>query len=111
GTAASADHCRPAGFVCPQPGMPMVKRAVAPSDPGAAVELRGAQPPDAGSVLTPDALAFVAALERRFGPEIDACLQQRRQRLERLADGECLDLLPETREIREREWQVAPAPS
>jgi malate synthase len=61
-------------------------------------------------VLTGEALAFVADLERRFGSTRLELLDARRERRERWAAGESLDFLPGTREIREGDWTVAPAP-
>jgi malate synthase len=76
----------------------------------AKLELNG--PMEAGfeEVLTPDALEFVAELERRFGSRRRELLDARARRRERLRAGEMLDFLPETREIREGNWTVAPAP-
>jgi malate synthase len=61
-------------------------------------------------VLAPEALSFVALLERRFGERRRELLQRRRERRARFAAGETLDFLPETREIREGDWTVAPPP-
>jgi malate synthase len=76
----------------------------------AKLELHG--PMDAGfeEVLTPDALEFVAELERRFGRRRRELLEARARRRERLRAGEMLDFLPNTREIREGDWTVAPVP-
>jgi len=63
-----------------------------------------------GEVLTADALAFVADLERRFGLRRRELLQRRRERRARFAAGELLDFLPETREIRDGDWTVAAPP-
>src|SRR5947209_8711974 len=69
-------------------------------------------PMDSGfeRVLTPPALEFLAELERRFGPRRRELLEARIARRARLRAGETLDFLPGTREIREDDWQVAPAP-
>jgi malate synthase len=64
----------------------------------------------AAEILTPDALAFVAELQRRFGPERERLLAARSERQARLDGGELPDFLDETREIREGDWRVAPAP-
>jgi malate synthase len=64
-----------------------------------------------GEVLTGEALGFVADLERRFGARRRELLDARGERRERWAAGESLDFLPETREVRESDWSVAPAPS
>jgi malate synthase len=61
-------------------------------------------------ILTPGALAFVAELHRRFDPERRRLLAAREERQERLDAGERPDFLAETREIRESDWTVAPAP-
>jgi malate synthase len=67
-------------------------------------------PAPAAGVLTDDALAFVGALHERFEPRRRELLRARGERRARFAAGERLDFLPETREIREGDWQVAPAP-
>ncbi|MGQ1840271.1 malate synthase A [Kocuria turfanensis] len=64
----------------------------------------------AGEILTDEALQFVAELHRRFGPRRDELLGEREQNRRRAAETGTLDFLPETREIRESEWTVAPAP-
>jgi malate synthase len=77
----------------------------------AGIELRGAAVAGQERVFTPEALAFVAELERRFGPDRRALLERRDERLAALAAGERFDFLPETREVREGEWRVAAAPA
>jgi malate synthase len=60
-------------------------------------------------ILTPDALAFVADLQRRFGPRRTELLARRRDRREQAATTGRLDFLAETREIRgDTSWRVAP---
>jgi malate synthase len=61
-------------------------------------------------VLTPEALDFVAELEHQFGGRRRQLLEARARKRERLREGEMLDFLPETQEVREREWLIAPAP-
>src|SRR5262245_53949365 len=61
-------------------------------------------------VLTDDALAFLAALPERFDDRRRDLLERRKERRARLAAGSLLDFLPETQDIREGDWQVAPAP-
>jgi malate synthase len=65
----------------------------------------------AAEILTPDALAFVAELQRRFGAERDRLLAARTERQQRLDAGELPDFLYETREIRESNWKIAPVPA
>jgi malate synthase len=74
------------------------------------VEVVGAPVPGLDRVLTPDALAFLADLQRRFGPERDALLRRRAERHARISAGERPDFLPETADIRAADWRVAPAP-
>jgi malate synthase len=61
-------------------------------------------------VLTPAAVAFVEGLTRRFRPRIEELLIRRRAAQQRLDNGERLDFLSETAEIRRSDWRVAPIP-
>jgi malate synthase len=63
------------------------------------------------SVLTDDAVEFLTELERTFGPRRRQLLDARHQRVQRLRDGELPDFLPETRDVREGDWRVAPVPA
>ena len=61
-------------------------------------------------ILTPEALEFVAELQRRFGPRRDELLRARGERRREISRTGSLDFLDETREVREGDWQVASAP-
>jgi malate synthase len=61
-------------------------------------------------ILSPDAVAFLAELERRFGPTRRALLARRGEVDARLQAGALPDFLEETREVREADWQIAPVP-
>src|SRR5215470_6797417 len=61
-------------------------------------------------ILTPEALAFVADLQVRFGARRDELLEARRARREEIGRTGRLDFLAETADVRAAEWQVAPAP-
>jgi malate synthase len=61
-------------------------------------------------VLTQDALQFVSSLHREFEPTRQQLLRARVARRAELGAGGTLDFLEETREIRESDWSVAPAP-
>jgi malate synthase len=74
------------------------------------VEVLSPVPDEHAWVLSPDALAFVAELERAFRDRRGALLQARAARAERLAAGELPDFPAETREVRQRDWRVAPTP-
>ncbi|HEY7004299.1 MAG TPA: malate synthase A [Gaiellaceae bacterium] len=74
------------------------------------VELRAPVEGRGPEVLSEDALEFVAGLQRRFNPERARLLEARAARQERIAAGDLPDFLPETREVRESDWRVAPVP-
>jgi malate synthase len=76
-----------------------------------AVEIKGNLPPSYRDVLTPEALDFVADLNRRFDPERRRRLEARVARQQRLDAGEAPDFLASTQEVREAEWRVAPTPA
>jgi len=59
-------------------------------------------------VLTHDALALVAKLQRELGARREELLARRKERQAALAAGGTLDFLPETAHIRNADWRVAP---
>lgn len=62
-------------------------------------------------ILTPAALAFVEALQLRFGARRDELLLARSARHDQASRTGRLDFLPETESVRAAEWTVAPAPA
>jgi malate synthase len=74
------------------------------------IQILGPQIPGQDTILTPDALAFVAALHRRFDPRRRWLLDQRQQRYAAIKRGQRPALLPETAGIRAGDWSVAPIP-
>ncbi len=79
------------------------------------ITISAAQVPRTDDVLTPDACRFISALHRQFEPARTALLERRSTRQRelntRVGRGETLlGFLPETRQIRESNWQVATAP-
>jgi len=62
-------------------------------------------------VLTPDALLFLADLERRFGPQRRILLENRKLQQERFDDGELPTQPLETQHVRNSVWEVAPCPA
>jgi malate synthase len=63
------------------------------------------------TILTPDALAFVATLVRTFAARRAELLEQRAQRQVALDAGQLPDFLPETASIRQKDWSIAPEPA
>jgi malate synthase len=75
------------------------------------LQLRAGDAPAAAAILTPEALAFVTGLERRFGARRRGLLDARARRQQRLDAGELPGFLPETQAVREGSWTVAPPPA
>jgi malate synthase len=79
-----------------------------PVDLPAGIELRGERDP---TILSDEALDFVADLQRTFGGRREELLAARAVRQQRLLDGELPDFLEETRDVRDDDsWRVAEAP-
>lgn len=74
------------------------------------VTLTGDITPDHESILTDEAVGFVATLERRFGDRRRALLVAREDRQKRIDAGELPDFLPETADVRAGDWTIAPLP-
>jgi malate synthase len=75
------------------------------------VTIAGRRVPRFDDVLTPEALEFVAALQRSFGPVRAALLERRAERQSEVDAGVGLGLLPETAAVRaDGSWRVAEAP-
>ena len=74
------------------------------------VSIDGVINPDFEKVLTKEAVAFVADLQRRFNPRREELLAARAERQKRLDAGEKPDFLADTVNIRESDWTVAPLP-
>ncbi|MBX5481904.1 MAG: malate synthase A [Myxococcaceae bacterium] len=72
--------------------------------------VKGAMRPGYEEILTPKALAFLEALATRFSARVEDLLARRKVVQARFDRGELPDFLPETREIRDSEWTVAPLP-
>src|SRR3984957_14531310 len=62
-------------------------------------------------ILTPEALKFISELHRQFEGRRQELLAARVERQKRLDAGEKPDFLPQTKEIREGDWTVAPLPA
>src|ERR1700750_3050918 len=90
---------------------PSIKAKASRSPLPSGVEVLGEITPAFSEILTPEALAFVAKLQRQFGTRRKQCLEHRQQRQRQLDQGEGLDFLPETKQIREGDWKCAPIPN
>src|SRR5262245_42882571 len=78
---------------------------------GAGIEVLGPVAPAFATVLTPEALDFVALLQRTFGGRRAELLQRRAERQVQIDSGVMPDFLPETAQIRAGGWAVAPLPA
>ncbi len=74
------------------------------------LQLLGAMETGFEEVLTPQALEFLAALQREFDGRRNELLQLRLKRRAGLREGQSLDFLTDTHELREGDWSVSPAP-
>lgn len=74
------------------------------------VEVKAPVHPTYKRILSADALQFIATLHRTFNKRREQLLQQREVRQQAIDAGQLPDFLPETRNIRESEWRVAPLP-
>jgi len=63
------------------------------------------------SILTPEALAFVAALTRAFRPTIRELLTARESQQAAISAGTLPVFPPETADVRAKDWTVAPLPA
>jgi malate synthase len=63
-----------------------------------------------GTVLSAEALEFFAELQREFNPRRLDLLKQRKARHAEIERGQMPHFLPETRSVREGNWQVLPVP-
>jgi malate synthase len=75
------------------------------------VEVRAAAQARTGDILTPEALAFLTELHRRFEPRRREALARRVERQRLFDAGQRPDFLAETLAIREGDWRVAPIPA
>ena len=66
--------------------------------------------PGIDRVLTPDALAFVADLQARFGEQLRILLQNRQYAQMHYNTGLLPHFLEETEDVRKGDWEAAPVP-
>ena len=76
----------------------------------AGVEIRGPVIGAHAEILTQEAIEFLAKLARKFEDRRQELLERRVVRQREISEGRLPDFLPETKEIREGDWTVAPIP-
>jgi len=84
-----------------------MKREQGPPD---GVQVLGPMTPEYAEILTFEALSFLAKLHRSFDARRQELLGRRAERQKQLDAGK-LDFLPDTRGIRQADWNVAPVPA
>ena len=82
-----------------------------PLDIAANIQITGPIEGRAVEILTPEAVAFVADLHRRFDGRRRELLAARAARQARFDAGELPDFLPETADVRAADWTVAAIPA
>jgi malate synthase len=75
---------------------------------GPGIEIAGRITPEFAQILTPEAMAFVAKLQRAFGGRREELLAKRVVRQAEFDAGKLPDFLPETRAVRDGDWTCAP---
>ena len=91
--------------------MPQSRRKDAEAPVATGIEINGPAVPGLAEILTDEACAFVAMLERRFGDERRRLLEARAAFQARIDAGENPTFRPETKAIREGDWTIAGTPA
>jgi malate synthase len=78
---------------------------------GPGIEITAQVTPEFAQILTPDAVAFVARLQRAFGARRTDLLARRVARQVQFDAGELPGVLAETKEIRDDDWTCDPVPA
>jgi len=78
---------------------------------GPGIEVSGRVTPEYAEILSPDAVAFAARLQRAFGSRRGELLARRAARQKDFDAGKLPDFLPETHAIRGGNWTCAPVPA
>ncbi|MGB5619990.1 MAG: malate synthase A, partial [Desulfobacterales bacterium] len=76
----------------------------------AGIEVTGPVSAEFSRIITPEALAFVGGLARKFDTRRKELLDRRQQVQADINAGKLPDFLPETRPIREGDWKIEPVP-
>ncbi|MBI3544805.1 MAG: malate synthase A [Deltaproteobacteria bacterium] len=76
-----------------------------------ALKLVGPLSPEQKKIVSPEALAFLEKLVTKFSARRLELLKRREEVQRRIDDGIFPDFLPETKNVREGSWKVAPIPA
>ena len=74
------------------------------------ITISGKMFPNFGDILTDESLAFVEKIQHKFNGRRKELLQKRVERQKDIDAGKLPDFLPETENIRNSDWTVAPIP-
>jgi malate synthase len=77
----------------------------------AEVQVLGTVSPEDEAILSPEALSFLATLQREFNPRRLELLEARKACQKKLDAGALPDFPTETRSVREGSWKVDPVPA
>ncbi|MEC5399771.1 malate synthase A [Uliginosibacterium sp. H1] len=75
------------------------------------LDIRAPLAPGFEEILSPEALALVAKLHRAFESRRQELLKTRVARQAKIDAGEMPDFLPETKQVRDGDWKIAPLPA
>ncbi len=75
------------------------------------IEIVASSPDEFASILTMDALDFLAGLQHEFGERRETLLRKRVTRQESINAGDRPDFLAETTSVRETDWKVEEPPA
>ncbi len=75
------------------------------------IQILGATPAPYSEILSPQALAFVAKLSRKFETRRRELMAQRVVRQAEFDAGKLPDFLPETKSVRDGDWTIGPVPA
>jgi len=79
--------------------------------PASTVEVLGNAAPGFADILTTEALEFVAMLSRQFEMRRRELMAARAERQAEFDAGKLPDFLPQTKSIRDGDWQVPAVPA
>ena len=79
--------------------------------PGSGIEIRGPLPDTYKEILSDEALQLLADLHRKFDGRRRELLARRVERQKEINAGKLPEFLPETANMRNSEWTVAPIPA